>query len=472
MVKRESVWRLLLIITIVVTSCGLGWAEDVEMPGTFKVSGIFSIPATTSATTGIIRIGNYNFIHAYGQGDTFVGNGAGNQTFTGYDNTGLGHTALSALTSGGWNTAVGALSLGSNSSGSDNTAVGTGTMLNNMTGSTNSVIGSQAMRANTGSNNVALGAYAGYSANYNIAGSKNTYIGTFAGSGVAEPGTVLNNAAAIGYKALVTQSNSLILGATGSDADAPAVSVGIGTTAPAYKLDVAGTVRATSFIGNFAGSTYLNDNAIYLRNDTNHGLRFAGTGEEFATVNVNGPALFGCDGGVLGTACGGEKIALHWDGSGNVTVTGDLTYATPKTRHWSIAGASFIPYNTAANSFSKGGFALFSSTGQFLAPVHLPDGATVTKLTVHYLNNSSSSFMSVVLYLVDMMGGAIENTLATVTATNTGTNFGTTSSSSISYATIDNSQYAYNLFVMGLDASTNFKLGGVVIEYTVDEPLP
>ena len=94
-----------------------------------------------------------------------------------------------------------------------NTAFGISALASNTTGTSNTAIGARALTINTsGSNNTALGVDAG------------------PGSGF----TGLSNTTAIGYNAKVTQSNSLILGGTGSDA----VQVGIGTTAPAHLLDI------------------------------------------------------------------------------------------------------------------------------------------------------------------------------------------------------------------------------------------
>ncbi len=61
-------------------------------------------------------------------------------------------------------------------------------------------------------------------------GTRNTYLGTEA-DGISG----LTNATAIGYDALVEQSNSLILGNNAN--------VGIGTTTPSAKLDVEGTFQ-------------------------------------------------------------------------------------------------------------------------------------------------------------------------------------------------------------------------------------
>lgn len=78
-------------------------------------------------------------------------------------------------------------------------------------------------------------------------------------------------------------------------------------------------------LGNHAASQILsmNDLAIRLRgaSDPNHALRYVGTGSEFASVNLDGPALYGYSGGVLGTNNNGsESIALRWNNSGNVGI--------------------------------------------------------------------------------------------------------------------------------------------------------
>ena len=89
----------------------------------------------------------------------------------------------------------------------------------------------------TGNFNTALGYFAGYTANpanANTTGSNNTFIGYGAGPGVAAQ---LTNATAIGNGALVSASNSLVLG------DA-VTNVGIGTSTPAYLLHV---VSATPY---------------------------------------------------------------------------------------------------------------------------------------------------------------------------------------------------------------------------------
>jgi hypothetical protein len=76
--------------------------------------------------------------------------------------------------------------------------------------------------------------------------------------------------------------------------------------------------------GNLAvnGDLTLKDKMIWLKTvgDTSNGLGWFGYGKTFAGVSVNGPALFGLGGGMLGTTSGGEKSVLSWNGYGNVGI--------------------------------------------------------------------------------------------------------------------------------------------------------
>lgn len=66
----------------------------------------------------------------------------------------------------------------------------------------------------------------------------------------------------------------------------------------------------------------LNDKNIWLRSDgnTNHGLGWFGTGKTFAGIAVDGPVLFGLNGGILGTTENGQKPVITWNSSGNVGI--------------------------------------------------------------------------------------------------------------------------------------------------------
>lgn len=66
----------------------------------------------------------------------------------------------------------------------------------------------------------------------------------------------------------------------------------------------------------------LNDNTMWLRSsgNTNHGLGWYGTGKTFANIAVDGPVLFGLNGGILGTSENGQKAVITWNSNGNVGI--------------------------------------------------------------------------------------------------------------------------------------------------------
>jgi hypothetical protein len=119
----------------------------------------------------------------------------------------------------------------------------------------NTFLGVLAESANTsGTQNTANGASAGIT---NKTGSKNTFIGDSADVTT----DALTNASAIGYKAKVGASNSLVLGGTGGNA----VNVGIGTSIPTSTLQVNGSV-ATSIVE--VGNDYTLQSTDYTIVDT------------------------------------------------------------------------------------------------------------------------------------------------------------------------------------------------------------
>jgi trimeric autotransporter adhesin len=135
-----------------------------------------------------------------------------------HGNTGFGFSTLLPNSSGTANTAVGAGALVANTLGSANSASGYGALLANTTGASNTANGNQALYSNIqGSYNTAVGDRALQS---NTVGSNNTAIGYLANVGYGNQ----TNSTAIGYNALVTQSNSMVLGNN--------VNVGVGTSSP------------------------------------------------------------------------------------------------------------------------------------------------------------------------------------------------------------------------------------------------
>ena len=131
-------------------------------------------------------------------------------------NTFLGLQSGKSNTTGLFNTAYGSNSLKNDTEGISNTAIGVNSLLNNTTGYVNTAIGYNSLYSNTtGSNNTSIG----YSSDV---GSGN-----------------LTNATALGSWALVSASNSLVLGSiNGVNGATSSTKVGIGTTIPEAKLHI------------------------------------------------------------------------------------------------------------------------------------------------------------------------------------------------------------------------------------------
>ena len=180
-----------------------------------------------------------------GSGNTATGSQALNHN-TANENTADGANALNANTTGIGNTASGAAALISNTTGSGNTAVGDGALIQNTTSDQNTAVGVSALTFSTGFGNTALGGFAGAATNANKTGSQNTFIGWSSGPGVS---TEIDNATAIGANAVVSESNALVLGASG-------VNVGIGTPTPSTTLEVNGVATFDMPVAFAAGQTF------------------------------------------------------------------------------------------------------------------------------------------------------------------------------------------------------------------------
>lgn len=93
----------------------------------------------------------------------------------------------------------------------------------------------------------------------------------------------------------------------------------VGATPQAVRAKVASA--ADSF--SITADSRLNDKTLYLRtgSDINHGLGWFGSGKTFAGQAVDGPAIFGFSGGVLGSKNGQtERSVLQWTSTGRVGI--------------------------------------------------------------------------------------------------------------------------------------------------------
>ena len=208
-------------------------------------------------------------INSSGVYNTFLGYQSGYSNTTGGYNVFIGQQAGKVNVSGGSNLFLGSFAGAGNINGSYNLFMGNSSGQQTTSGSGNTFIGDGAGYANqTGANNTYIGRSTGFSGN--TAGTFNTFIGY--GAGVNAPTTNVDYSTTIGVNAVVTQSNSVILGAPGAN-------VGIGNSAPMTKLHI------TTGVANASG--------LRLQNLTSASPASLTNQTKFLTVNANGDVILG-----------------------------------------------------------------------------------------------------------------------------------------------------------------------------------
>jgi endosialidase-like protein len=342
---------------------------------------------------------------------------------TGSENTSTGLRALQLNTAGNSNTADGVGALADNTTGSGNTASGLEPLFSNTTGEFNTAGGYQALEYNTtGSNNTALGLYAGNSTNQAATtGSNDTFIGANANLGIQ---TVLNNATAIGANAQVTASNSLVLGSINGVNGATAnTNVGIGTTAPAYSLDVHGTGNFTGLIQFASGQTFPGTGTV-----TSVGSGTGLTGGPITGSGTLSIAPAACGTGNALTALPFTCSAFATLGAntftGSQTVNGNLSATGVVTGNSYQIGSNVFAFGNYANENALLGFAgnmtmtgtantasgydaLYNNTGGSINTA-IGEGALYSNTTGHA--NTASGFSALFNNTGDTNGNASYNT--------------------------------------------------------------
>ncbi len=228
-------------------------SATLDVNGAINIAGLngISFPSSdsngagASIAIGAGALGNQPSSAAYG--NTAVGYftlASGSMTTAAVSNTAIGFEAIQQDTGGSNNTALGYQALQLNQAGNYNTATGAQALIQNAGGSSNTAFGWQAQYGTTsGNNNTSLGYFA---LSKNSTGSSNVAVGNSVGSQTLQTGSnniLIGTSNSVDTPAAAT-NNFLNIGnaifATGMNGTlaSPAGNVGIGTTAPAGKLQV------------------------------------------------------------------------------------------------------------------------------------------------------------------------------------------------------------------------------------------
>ena len=151
-------------------------------------------------------------------------------------------------------------------------------------------------------------------------------------------------------------------------------------------------------------------------------------------------------------------------------VVGSISYSSPRTHYYSVGGEHFQPLSNIdfVSGGGCGGAYLISGSGNLVAPVNLPEGATVTGFEVYFYDVSNND-MAVSLN-VQNLKTCNYNELASIESdTNTGYYNKADSSINPSYKIVDNQNYAYHIKAQSDAWSSSLKIKGAVISYTIEE---
>ena len=146
-----------------------------------------------------------------------------------------------------------------------------------------------------------------------------------------------------------------------------------GTVACSADVNVNGNVTI-SFSSALVNSMRLSNQPLFLRDgsDTNHALCYAGTAgsgiASFASQAIDGPALFGYSGGVLGSTSSGQAIAMRWG-------IGGLAYM-----NYNATSIIFSGQNTFTMGSQDNSVLIVNATSTASPNVTLPNHSTNTSI--------------------------------------------------------------------------------------------
>lgn len=144
----------------------------------------------------------------------------------------------------------------------------------------------------------------------------------------------------------------------------------------------------------------------------------------------------------------------------------------------SVHPSAFEKRSTTGNLVFHNYYEIYNSSATeslvVAAPVYLPQGAKVNKVTMYYYDTNSEGYVRAYLTRVPLGGGlaGFQDLASLVSDTNTG--YANFSDNIIAYETIDNATYSYliDLYFSYPAATTSLRVTGFRIDYEYPSYLP
>lgn len=356
--------------------------------------------------------GTYN--SAFGHGSLlnnttgFYNNSFGAESLTknvsGFQNNAFGNRALKNNTSGYDNNAIGQDALTSNTTGYSNIGIGPDALNQNTTGYENVAIGQQSLYYTNGNGNTGIGVGSLY---YNTTGTYNTALGYYAGyeDGSFRTSYNLQNASAIGAYSQVQQSDSIILGRSGSGS--ATTKIGIGTTAPTdlfsispdiYDTGTAGTGGVSSTTVTGSGTTWTS-NMVGMEIIFSNGVKATITAFSSTTSITVTPAITVDD----GTDYRIHNRAFYVTSTGSVGIRTSTNSATGFNVQ-NASGSALFNIDTSSSNISIG----TSSTGT--TTINSPNTVVGASAGSGLFTNNGATVNSTLAVANDSDGGSLGGT--------------------------------------------------------------
>ncbi len=164
----------------------------------------------------------------------------------------------------------------------------------------------------------------------------------------------------------------------------------------------------------------------------------------------------------IGTSTPSAKLEVN----GNLKVTGNISWPA-KVGFYSLSTADFHPVSSST-TYTNGGSELYvlgpASGASFHAPLHLPQGAVITKVTFFWFDNSVIKSSHLRLERYNLTTNTVEYLTSSLYSTESPA-IGSLATTSITNPQVDNSTYTYWL-LYNADMSADVALRGAGIEYT------